>query len=78
MFSTKRGACLIAAGITIAGATHLARPAHAQGQAACTATQAAYAQGYADGFCGGAGGTVDSCQDNGNGGFSFTWVCEPY
>lgn len=79
MDRAKLGTCLIAAVITLAGATHLAQPAHAaEAFGECSATQKAYAQGYADGFCGGSGGTVDSCEDTGGGGFTFAWSCEPY
>jgi hypothetical protein len=35
----------------------------------------AYAEGFADGDCGGAGGTVNWCEQTGNGGFNFGWSC---
>jgi hypothetical protein len=72
----KLGACLAAAVVTLAGATRLAKPAEAaELLTGCSATQMAYAQGYTDGSCKGRGGTVDYCEDNGNGGFSFGWTC---
>lgn len=78
MVRTKLRACLIATAVTLAGATHLARPAHAaEVQTGCTATQRAYAQGFADGSCGGGGGVVEDCQQTGGGGFYFFWSCEP-
>lgn len=78
MDRTKLGACLIAAVITLAGASYLAQPAQAaEAHGPCSATQEAYARGYADGSCGSGGGTVTSCEDTGSGGFSFSWMCNP-
>lgn len=78
MNRSKLGTSVVAALITLAGAAYLAQPAEASAAAAamkmCSDTQMAYAQGYADGDCGG-GGTVDSCEDNGDGSFTFAWSC---
>lgn len=77
MNRTRFHSCLIAAAITLAGATHLARPAQAaEAFGECSDTQKAYAAGYAAGSCGG-GGSVDSCESYSNGGFSFVVSCEP-
>lgn len=73
MHRTKLSACLAAAMVTMVGATYLAQPAAAQ-PGNCSSTQLAYARGFADGSCP-KGGTVDSCTDNGNGGFTFSWTC---
>jgi hypothetical protein len=75
MARTKLASCVLAALITLAGATHLAQPAQAaEALSDCTASQRAYAEGYADGACGGSG-SVSSCQQTGGGGFNFNWVC---
>lgn len=72
----KLGACLAAAIVTLASATHLAQPAHATARMeGCTEGQLGYAEGYADGECGGSGGTVDSCEQTGGGGFTFAYTC---
>lgn len=76
MQRAKLATCFAAAVINVAGATYLARPAEAAPDfLPCTPTQRAYAQGYADGSCGG-GGLVGSCQQTSNGGFYFDWSCE--
>jgi hypothetical protein len=74
MHRTKLATCMAAAAITLAGATHLAKPAQAQPSGSCDAVQMAYAQGFADGRCG-KGGRVDFCIENSNGGISFGISC---
>ena len=74
MSKPKRGISLLAALVTLTGATPLARPADAAvNPQPCTAEQRAYAQGVADGSCSN-GGTLDFCWNN-NGGSSFAWTC---
>jgi hypothetical protein len=76
MDRSKLTTCLIAAVITLAGATHLAKPVQAtEALEPCTATQSAYADGFAAGSCGGRG-TVGGCEQTGGGGFTFWWTCE--
>ena len=67
--NTKLAGSLLAAFVTFGGATYLAQPA--QAAAGCTAEEAAYAQGFASGYCGAQGltGTVNAC--DAGGGFSF-------
>jgi hypothetical protein len=76
----KLGTCIAALLITLAGATYLAAPAQAASKMMpCGASDAGYAQGYADGFCqeeGYTGGKVTSCNNPGDGGQStFTFYC---
>lgn len=74
MIRKKLGTCLIAASITIGASMYLASSAEAAPMnARCSSTQQAYAQGYADGVCGGHG-TVDSCDADGSG-FGFSYHC---
>jgi hypothetical protein len=77
MIKSKLGTCLLAAAITVAGATHLAQPAEAaEVLKVCSAAQQAYAQGYMDGQCGGQGmGVVTNCTDDGGGNFSWDGGC---
>lgn len=76
MHRAKLVMSLAAAVITLAGATHLAQPAHAATELLpCTREQRAYADGYADGSCGGSG-TVGTCQQSSGGGFYFDWSCD--
>ena len=58
-------------GITVGGATHLARSAHAATALECSAEEYAYAQGFADGYCFSYGmvGEVTYCESGGK--FSF-------
>ena len=75
MQRAKLVTCLAAAAITFAGATSLATPAAATELFPCSPEQQGYARGYADGSCGGSG-TVDSCEADLNGGFTFSWSCD--
>ena len=71
MNSTKLRTCLVAALVTGVGAATLAAPALASSanREMCTDYQLAYAQGYANGACGGFG-TVTSCNA-----YYFTYYC---
>lgn len=73
----KLGTCAAAMMCTILGATYLASPIQAATMMKmCSPDQQAYAQGYADGACGGPGtGTVSSCSDAGGGASVFSWHC---
>lgn len=76
MDRAKLATCFAAAIINVAGATYLAQPAQAAAEfLPCTPTQRAYAQGYADGSCDGAG-RVSSCEQTENGGYYFVIDCE--
>lgn len=79
MMNTKRVACLVAAAITLSGASFLAQPAAASARLApCSSSQLAYANGYADGYCAGKGysdGSISSCTDNGDGTISISGTC---
>jgi hypothetical protein len=79
MYRKKLGTCIAASLITLVGGTYLAVPAHAAGRIMpCNAKDEAYAQGYADGFCGASQqrGQVASCNNPGDGGQStFTFYC---
>jgi hypothetical protein len=73
----KLGTCVAAALTIFAGATHLAASVElgAAEILACTAVDAAYAQGYADGDCrsdGYTGGHVTSCNSTTG---EFTYNC---
>lgn len=72
----KLGSCLTAGLITLAGATYLAAPVAASTVAAdCSEYQQGYAQGWVDATCGGSGGTVYSCNSNGDGSITITYRC---
>lgn len=75
MIRKKLGICIGAATISIGGATYLASPAQAAVMnERCTSYQQGYAQGTVDASCGSGGGTVDSCNQVGNG-FEFYFHC---
>lgn len=75
----KLGTCLVAASISLGGATFLAQPAQATApMAPCSSADKTFADGYAAGYCAGQGyssGTIDSCTDNGDGTISITGTC---
>lgn len=75
MINTKKlVACLLAAGVTHTGATHLARPAEAVTTVGeCSADDRAYARAYAILQCSldDMAGRLDSCNLNG----SFSYTC---
>lgn len=62
--------CLAAALISGAGATVLASPAAAM--TACSTNEQEFAQGYADGYCGGSGTVLDCSSDGKQISFHFT------
>lgn len=76
MHRAKLVMSLAAAVTTLAGATHLARPAHAVTELLpCTRQERAIAEYYADQACDGSS-TVRACQQADDGGFYFEWTCD--
>lgn len=79
MRNVKLGTCFAAAAITLAGSTYLANPASASAlMTPCSSGEAAFADGYAAGYCsanGYQGGTITSCESNGDGTITISGTC---
>jgi hypothetical protein len=72
----KLGIGVTALTINLCGLAFLAAPARAAIAGACSSNESAYAQGYADGACGGMNrGHVTSCSSDANGNITFQYYC---
>jgi len=81
MKRVKLGACLVAASMSLGGATFLAVPAEAaEVMGACGWEEWGAAISWANGFCGSlglSGGLVTSCSSNWDGSISISGYCAP-